>query len=272
MKKMCEVLEVSRSGYYAWKGGKKSFRQDENERLLERIREIHTKSHRTYGSPRIHARLKRSGIQCGHNRIAGLMRRNGILAQRQLRYRRQSISAHGRSIAENLLNRQFLVKKPNTVWVADITCFWTGSGWLNLAVVMDLYSRKIVGWAMHARMTDQLVIDALEMALMSRRPHSPLLHHSDQGSQYASGTFRHQLASNNIQCSMSRKGNCHDNAVAESFFKTLKIEWTCEKRFTTREDAKSSLFEFIEVFYNRVRLHSTLGYLSPAEYERMNVS
>lgn len=272
MKKMCEVLEVSRSGYYAWKGRTKSPRQEQNEQLLTRIRQIHTGSHRTYGSPRIHAQLKRSGIRCGHNRIAGLMRRNGILAQRQLRYRRQSITAHGRSFAENLLNRQFLVKKPNAIWAADITSFWTGSGWLHLAVVMDLYSRKIIGWAMQGRMTDQLVIDALEMALMSRHPQGPLLHHSDQGSQYASETFRHRLMSNKIQCSMSRKGNCHDNAVVESFFKTLKIEWTSERRFTTRDEARSSLFEFIEVFYNRVRLHSTLGYTSPAEYERVNVS
>ena len=269
---MCEVLSVSRSGYYAWRDRPKSQRGKANEKLLSLIQEVYGQSHKNYGSPRVHKALQKRGLSCGRNRVARLMREYKIIAKRQIRYKRSTSTAHGRSIAKNLLDQQFIVKKPNVVWASDITCFWTGSGWLYLSVVMDLYSRRIIGWAMHRRMTDQLAIDALEMAFIHRQPSKGLLHHSDQGSQYASENFRNRLQINKIQCSMSRKGNCYDNAVVESFFKTLKIEWTYDKKYKTREEAKASLFEFIEIFYNQHRLHSTLGYLSPVDFERKTVS
>ena len=200
------------------------------------------------------------------------MQRHGIVAQRQLRYKRSTISKHGRSFAENLLQRQFNVTEPNRVWAGDITCFWTGSGWLYLAVVMDLYSRRIIGWAMTKRMTNELSIEALNMAVDHRAPQGALMHHSDQGSQYASERFRNLLSDRGIAFSMSRPGDCYDNAVVESFFKTLKYELTKEIKFKTREEARASLFEYIEVYYNRNRLHSTLGYMSPVDYEALHLT
>lgn len=272
MKSMCRGLEVSRSGYYAWKTRSESPRAKENKQLIEQICEVHAKSRRTYGSPRIHKALQNQGIWCGRNRVARLMRINGIIAQRQLRYKRSTATKSGRIFAENLLKRQFNVDVPNRVWAGDLTCLWTGSGWLHLAVVMDLYSRRVIGWAMSRRMTEELTKSALNMALMNRRPQGELIHHSDQGSQYSSQTFRGLLTQHGIQPSMSRLGNCYDNAVVESFFKTVKIELVKERRFKTREEARTMLFEYIEVFYNRKRLHSTLGYMSPAEFEAKNLT
>lgn len=272
MKSMCRVLEVSRSGYYAWKRRPESLRSKENKLLAERVREVHARSRRTYGSPRIHRTLQSQGIWCGRNRVAHLMRSYGIVAQRQLRYKRSTATRSGRIFADNLLKRRFNVGVPNRVWAGDLTCFWTGSGWLHLAIVMDLYSRKIIGWAMNRRMTEELTINAVNMALMNRKPKDGLIHHSDQGSQYSSQTFRTLLTQHGVQPSMSRLGNCYDNAVVESFFKTLKIELVKERRFKTREEARTMLFEYIEVFYNRKRLHSTLGYMSPAEYEAKNLT
>lgn len=268
---MCRVLEVSRSGYYSWKRRPESQRAKENNRLLDEIYKVHAESRRTYGSPRIHKTLQRQGINCGRNRVARLMRLNGIIAQRQLRYKRSTATKSGRTFAVDLVKRQFNITVPNRIWAGDLTCFWTGSGWLHLAVVMDLYSRRVIGWAMSNRMTEGLTIDAVNMAVMSRRPKGFLVHHSDQGSQYSSQTFRNLLAHHGIQCSMNRLGNCYDNAVVESFFKTLKIELVKEKKFKTREEGKSALFEYIEVFYNRKRLHSTLGYMSPTEFEAENL-
>lgn len=272
MNRMCAALNVSRSGYYAWLKRPKSQRMSANEELLGRIREIHQKRHRTYGSPRVYAELRNQGFSYGIHRIERLMRQNNIVAQRHTRYKRPASTAHGRIDARNLLNRRFSVPAPNQAWVADITCFWTGSGWLYLAIVIDLYSRRVIGWAMRHRITEELSIDALEMALMSRKPRGPLLHHSDRGSQYSSKSFCRRLNQNGIQASMSRKGDCYDNAVAESFFKTLKAEWARRHRYKTREEARASIFEFIEVFYNRQRLHSTLGYLSPVDFENRYVS
>lgn len=269
---MCEVLEVSTSGYYAWLKRPISARAQTNTVLVEKIRKVHQESHKTYGSPRIHAALVKEGVVCGHNRIARLMREEKIFSKRHIRYRRRSLTRHGRCDARNLLNRRFDVAQPNRVWAADITYFWTGSGWLYLAVVMDLYSRRIVGWTMRSRVTEGLAVDALEMAILARNPKEELIHHSDQGSQYSSHTFRTKLQEYRILCSMSYKGDCYDNAVVESFFKTLKSELMGGIRFKTREEAKSRIFEFIEVFYNRRRLHSTLGYLSPVEYELQNMS
>lgn len=267
---MCNVLNVSRSGYYSWQSRELSNRYKENNRLLEEINKIYYSNRKVYGSPRIHAVLKKQGYQCGVNRIAKIMRDNDIQAQQHRRIKRKAVYKSTSKVA-NLLDRQFSVNKPNKVWAADITCFWTRLGWLNLAIVMDLYSRRIVGWSMQSRMTEQMTINALDMALLNRRPKNSLMHHSDQGSQYQSQALREKLKRCKIIPSMSRKGECYDNAVVESFFKTLKSELgVSHSRFKTREEAKAMIFEYIEVFYNKQRLHSTLGYLSPHEYEVKN--
>jgi len=266
---MCRVLNVSPSGYYAWRGRPISQRAKENDQLVTRIREIHQKNRQAYGSPRIYETLKAEGIPCGRHRVARLMKAHQILARRQPRYKRISRTKHGRGLSPNLVKRQFNVPVPNKVWAGDITCFWTGSGWLYLAVVLDLYSRRVIGWSMSRRITEALTIDALKMAVMTREPSEALIHHSDQGSQYGSEAFHAVLRENNIERSMSYKGDCYDNAVVESFFKTLKAELPKEeRRFQTREIARTKLFDYIEVFYNRRRIHSTLGYVSPVEYER----
>jgi putative transposase len=267
---MCRVLDVSRSGYYAWRRRGESFRAKANRGLVERIRAVHTRSRQTYGSPRVHVDLREEGIVCGRHRVARLMRTGRIQGLRRRHPKRATGTTHGRLGAENLLGQQFYVKRPNQVWAGDITTLWTGSGWLYLAVVMDLYSRSIIGWAMSNRMTEQIAMDALTMALERRRPSEGLLHHSDQGSQYASERFQRLLTEHGIRCSMSRKGNCYDNACVESFFSTLKTELTRRHRYATREEARAEIFEYIEAFYNRQRRHSTLGYKAPAEYELMN--
>jgi transposase InsO family protein len=239
---------------------------------VDEIRIAYVENRKAYGSPRIHIALQKKGVLCGHNRVARLMRANCIIAQRQFRRKRHNATAHGRSLAVNLVNRNFHVTKPNHVWAADITVLWSGSGWLYLAVVMDLYSRRIIGWAMQKRMTEDLTINALRMAVDERRPKGSLIHHSDQGSQYASDAFGRELTRCQITPSMSRKGDCYDNAVVESFFKSLKAEIHKEDRSRTREETRSRIFEYIEVFYNRKRLHSTLGYQSPVEYERIGLT
>ena len=269
---MCRVLQVSKSGYYAWFRRPVSQRAKTNARLVHEIRTTYVENRKAYGSPRIHVALQKKGILCGHNRVARLMRVNCIIAQRQFRRRRHNGTAHGRSLAMNLVNRNFHVTKPNHIWASDITVLWSGSGWLYLAVVMDLYSRRIIGWAMQKRMTDDLIINALRMAVDQRLPQGELIHHSDQGSQYSSDSFRQELTCHGITPSMSRKGDCYDNAVVESFFKTLKAEIPKEDRSKTRQETRSRIFEYIEVFYNRKRLHSTLGYKSPAEYERIDLT
>ena len=266
---MCHVLKVSRSGYYAWKGREISPREKANEKLLEEIKKVHIANKKRYGSPRIYQALRSEGIYCGRHRVARLMRQNLIVCSRKPRYK-CAVKSKQRSLraAENILNRRFDVKKPDKVWVSDITCFWTGAGWLHLAIVMDLFSRKIIGWAMGNRMVDDLTTGALSMAILSRKPKQKLLHHSDQGSQYTSDRFRSFLNQHGFECSMSRKGNCHDNAVVESFFKSVKAEIPEHRKFKSREEARKELFEYIEVFYNRKRLHSTLGYKSPEAFER----
>lgn len=268
---MTRILNVSRSGYYAWQTRGKSARTTKNKELLGVITRVHNESRKTYGSPRIYAQLKKEGFRCGRHRIARLMRKHGVVSQRHRRYKRPKATKHGRNIADNLLNQKFSVMRTNKAWVSDISVFWTGSGWLYLAIVMDLYSRRVVGWAMRSRMTEELTIDSLNMALNSRRIENGLLHHSDQGSQYSSDRFISVMKNHNITCSMSRKGSCYDNAVAESFFKTIKVELTREMKFKTRENARSAIFEYIEAFYNRRRLHSTLGYRSPVEYEKQTL-
>jgi len=266
VKIMCRVLEVSRSGYYERRKRKPSARDKANAKLVEEIKRIFKRSRKTYGSPRIHAELKAQGKTCSLNRIARLMCKHGIRARRPRRRVRTTDSKHKHPVAPNLLGRRFEAEGPNQKWVADISYIDTDEGWLYLATVMDLFSRRIVGWAMADHMETALVAQALHMALTSRRPGAGLLHHSDRGSQYASEVYRALLAAWDITVSMSRTGDCYDNAAMESFFGTLKTECTTE-RYATRAEARTALFEYIEVWYNRQRRHSTLGYLSPHAFE-----
>ena len=265
---MCEVLEVSRSGYYAWRTRGPSRRSQQRELLLAEIGEIHLKTRKVYGSPRIHEELKDRGRRCNVKTVAGIMREHGIRAKTAKKFKVTTDSNHRRPVAENVLNRDFEVQQANQVWLADITYVWTREGWLYLAAVEDLYSRKVVGWSMSTGLTSCLVTDALEMAIERRFPGEGLLHHSDRGSQYASEDYQRLLNKHGITCSMSRKGDCYDNAPMESFFATLKKELIHHEDYETREEARRSIFEYIEVFYNRVRRHSSLGYKSPDEFER----
>ncbi len=264
---MCHVLGLSISGYYAWRKNPGSNRQRENLRLITHIKAVHKESRKTYGSPRIHVELCSRGIRCGKNRVARLMKQKGIQARHRRKYKATTDSNHHLPVHDNRLNRIFDVASPDMSWVADITYIWTREGWLYLAVILDLFSRKIIGWSMKERLGKQLVIDALLMALGHRKPNGGVLHHSDRGSQYASKEYQALLTQSGISCSMSRKANCWDNAVVESFFSTLKREWVQGKGYRTRSEARADIFYFIETWYNRKRRHSTLGYLSPAEFE-----
>jgi putative transposase len=264
---MCRVLLVSPAGYYDWRGRPKSARAAKSDALVVAIESIHAEVKARYGSPRIHAELVARGTTCCVHTVARLMRRAGIAARTRRKFRVTTDSNHDRPVAENVLGRRFEPEAPDRAWTADITYVATGEGWLYLAAVEDLYSRKIVGWSMGPRMDSRLVVDALEMALALRRPGAGLVAHSDRGSQYASEHYQGLLARHGIVCSMSRRANCWDNAPMESFFASLKKELTHGETFETRECARASLFEYIEVFFNRVRRHSSLGYKSPAEYE-----
>lgn len=239
-----------------------------DEHLLDKIRCIHAEKRSRYGSPRIHAELKEQGEHCGRKRVARLMRENSIEAKHKRKFKATTDSQHKFPVAPNLLEQNFTISEPNRVWTADITYCWTLEGWVYLAVVLDMYSRKIVGWAMSERMTRELVINAFLMAYWTRKPKKGLIHHSDKGSQYASHDFQNILSNFGVIPSMSGKGNCFDNAVTETFFHTLKTELMFDCVFKTREEAKSATFEYIEVFYNRERRHSTLGYCSPAKFEQ----
>ena len=266
---MCRVLKVSRSGYYAWRGRPESERDMENRRLVDRIRMVHKKSRKTYGSPRVHSQLVLDGERCSRGRVERLMSANGIRARGRRKFVATTDSKHDLPVAENVLGREFSVAEPDRVWVSDITYIPTDEGWLYLAGVVDLCSRTAVGWSMSEGLERQLVMDALKMAYLRRRPCKGLIHHSDRGSQYASADYRQLLSDYGMQMSMSRKGDCWDNAVMESFFGTLKKELVHHRRYRTREEARREIFEFIEIFYNRQRLHSSLGYLPPAEYENL---
>jgi transposase InsO family protein len=265
---MCQVLEVGKSGFYAWLKRSESPRHQENRRLLVAIKAVHQRSRQTYGSPRIHADLNANGHSCGKHRVAQLMRKYGVVSRHKRKFRATTNSRHTHPIAENLLQRQFTVTAPNRWWVSDITYIPTREGWLYLAVTLALCHRKVMGWAMDRWMTQQLVIDAFTMAMKNGRPRTGLVHHSDQGVQYACHAFQALLKVSGSQCSMSRKGNCWDNAVAESFFHTLKVELIHDRHYQTRQEARAEIFDYIEVFYNRQRRHSALGYLSPAEFEK----
>ena len=264
---MCRTLAVSPSGYYVWAARPESRRAAETRRLVAEIRIIHAESRGTYGSPRVHAALQARGQRVGAKRIARLMRDGAIRAKMVKKWRATTDSAHQHPVAPNTLNRQFAVAAPNRVWAGDITYVWTAEGWLYLAVVLDLHSRRVIAWGMGSRLTQDLATAALIMAVAHRRPTGDVLHHTDRGSQYAATAYREMLASHGLTASMSRRANCWDNAVVESFFHTLKTELGYHRRYLTREEARQDIFEWIEVFYNRVRRHSTLGYRSPAEFE-----
>lgn len=265
--RMCQVLKVSTSGYYEWRGRPPSAREQANERLLAAIRRVHAGSRGTYGSPRVHAALRREGQGVGKHRVARLMRQHGIAGVKPKRKRPVTTQRDGRAwVAPNLLAQDFVATRPNEKWVADITYIDTDEGWLYLAAVLDLYARTIVGWSMADHLHSALVEDALKMALGRRFPLDGLLHHSDRGSQYTSGAVRALLRQHAIQVSMSGVGNCYDNAPMESFFGTLKTE-CATSRFASHAEARRVLFEYLEVWYNRQRLHSAIGYQPPAERE-----
>ena len=265
---MCRVLRVSAGGYYDWRGRPASAKTERREALVVAIKAVHGEVKARYGSPRIHAELAARGEACCVNTVARLMRQHGLAAKTKRKFRCTTDSNHGRPVAENVVDRQFEPSAPDRLWAADITFIPTGEGWLYLAAVEDLYSRKIVGWSMGSRIDSRLVVDALAMAVSRRLPGKGLIAHSDRGSQYASEHYQGLLAGHGIVCSMSRRANCWDNAPMESFFASLKKELTHGEVYATREEARASLFEYIEVFFNRIRRHSSLGYVSPAEYER----
>jgi len=264
----CAALEVSRSGYYAWSRRPPSARAGRREELAAKIRGVHEQNRGVYGSPRVCAALNAGGERVCENTVAGIMKERQIRARRKRTFvPRTTDSVHRQPLADNVLGRDFAAARPDEKWAVDITYIPTDEGWLYLAGVIDLCSRRVVGWSMAEHMETGLVADALRMALARRRPGAGLLHHSDRGSQYASDDYQHLLAGHGITCSMSGKGDCWDNAVMESFWATLKTELVHHERYATREQARRSIFEYIEVFYNRQRLHSSLGYVSPETFE-----
>lgn len=270
LKRLCAALGVSRSGYYEWLARPESRRATEDRVLLDHVRSLHRQSREAYGAYKTWRVLQARGIACGKHRVARLRRQNGIEALRKRRFR-VSVEHHKRAAAAaNTLDRQFKVSKPNRIWAGDTTVIATGTGWLHLAVILDLYSRRVVGWAMGNDRSQVLSLRALQMAIEQRKPRAGLLHHSDQGSAYVGVDYQLQLQRIGAEISMSRKGNCYDNAVVESFFGNLKNEMIHHRRFFTREEARAAIFDYIELFYNRHRAHATLQFVSPVEYERSN--
>ena len=265
---MCELLDVSRSGYHAWRGRGPSPRELENVRLVVQIRAVHSASDDNYGSPRVHEELRAQGNVVSLNRVRRLMKKHGIAARHKRKFRATTDSRHKLPVAPNRLEQNFVAARPDQVWLTDVTYLWTDEGWLYLACVLDLYSRCIVGWAMSERNDRRLAIAALGMAYFQRRPPRGLVHHSDRGSVYCSHDYQKLLQQYAMVCSMSRKGDCYDNAPMESWFKTLKVERVNQRRYLTRAQARSDVFSYVETFYNPRRRHSSLGYLSPREFER----
>ena len=264
---MCRVLKVSRSGYYGWVQRPQSIRAAQNRRLLAHIKAVHGWSRRTYGRRRVHVQLRREGVICSRNRVGRLMRQEGIRGRRKRSFKVTTHSKHSFPVAPNHLGRDFCAQGPDQVWVSDITYLRTRQGWEYLATVMDLYSRRIVGWSMQPTLERSLTLSALQMAISQRQPAPGLIHHSDRGSQYACGHYQAVLRRHGIIPSMSRKGDVWDNAPKESFYASLKSELVHTWARPTREQARRHVFEYIEVFYNRQRLHSSLGYRSPAAFE-----
>ena len=270
---MCRVLHVSASGYYAWIARPVSARIESDRQLLAQIQRIHQESRHAYGSLKTWKALNAQGIACGKHRVARLRRAHGIEARRRKRFKVTTRAKHTQWIAPNRLNRCFRVQHPNQVWVGDVTAIATRTGWLYLAILLDLYSRKVIGWSMSHRIDQHLALDALDMALMRRRPDSAVLHHTDRGAIYASDAYRQRLSTHRLVSSMSRKADCYDNAVAESFFSTLKNELTSGgPLFESRDRARTAIFDYMEVFYNRQRIHQSLNYRTPEHMEMVVVT
>jgi transposase InsO family protein len=259
-------MDVSRSGYYAYLKRPESNRSKKHKTILESIKRIHKDNHNIYGSPTITKELRNEGIRVGRGMVARLMRRNGIRSKIKKKYKATTDSKHNLPVAENILNRIFWAIDRDQKWVSDITYLWTDEGWLYLSGILDLYDGAIVGWSMDKRMTKELVINALKEGCVRRNPKAGLILHSDRGSQYCSKEYQKEIEQRNFICSMSRKGNCWDNAPMESFWGKLKTEWIYGKRFRTREEAKQAVFEYIELFYNRKRLRSVNGYIPPLKF------
>jgi putative transposase len=267
-RRMCSALRVSRSGFYAWRGRPESDRKRQDRRLKVEIRAYFRASRCRYGSPMIWEDLREAGFRVSRKRVARLMREDGISRRKRRKFVTTTDSSHGQAVAPNVLDRAFQVSSLDTVWVGDITYIPTRQGWLYLAVLLDLCSRKVVGWSTSESLADELTLEALDRALLERRPKAGLLHHTDRGSQYASYEYQKKLEQRGLVPSMSRKGNCWDNAPIESFFATFKTELVYQQRFATREQARGAIFEYIEVFYNRIRRHASIGNVAPAEFER----
>lgn len=268
---LCKVMQVSRSGFYSWKKRRKSLRQQERDRLIPKVKKIHKQTRGSYGARRISAELEAQGESCGRTKAGTLMKLAQVAAKQKKKFKATTDSKHNLTVAPNLLERDFSTSEPDRAYCSDITYIWTKEGWLYLAVIIDLFSRKVVGWSMSRRITKQLVLNALRMAVWRRRPPKGLVFHSDRGSQYCSNTFQKELKKNGMLSSMSRKGDCWDNSVAESFFSTLKIERVFDTVYKTREEARGDMIDYIEMFYNSRRRHSYLGYLSPMDFEKLSV-
>lgn len=264
-------MQVSRSGYYHWKRRDPSAREKERTKLIPRVRSIHQESKATYGSRRMSAELNALGFRCGKHKAGTLMKLAGVAAKQRKKFKATTDSNHQLPVAPNLLKRRFSIATPNCIWVGDITYIWTSEGWLYLAVVIDLYSRRIVGWSMNKCISRRLVMDALTMAIWRRKPSHGLIFHSDRGSQYCSHEFQKSLKNHGILSSMSRKGDCWDNAVAESFFGTLKVEKVFGVKYLNRSAARRDIVDYIEMFYNSRRRHSSLGYMNPMEFEKQQL-
>ena len=265
--RMCRVRQVSCSGYYAWRARPLSRRSQANQQLVGEIRRVHAAARGAYGALKTWRQLRAEGLGCGRHRVARLRRRYGMEATRRRRFKITTRSRQGQVVTPDLVRRGFTVSAPNRVWVGDVTCVPTREGWLYLAVLLDLYSRKVVGWAMSERINTALVLRALQMALIARRPSPGLIHHTDRGAIYAAQEYQARLTAHGLAPSMGRTGDCYDNAVAESFFSTVKNELTIEQRYASRRDAQTALFEYIEAFYNRQRIHQSLGYRTPQHVE-----
>ena len=272
--KMAQIFEIHRSDYYAWKN-KASLRNHkgkEDQRLIKKIEEIQKKSKNSFGSPRMTDKLKSEGESINHKKVSRLMRENRLNFKKKKKYKVTTESNHKKPVAPNILNRDFHAEIPNHKWVSDITYIQTAEGWLYLCVILDLYSRKVVGWAVSSRIDSDLILKAFWAAVILRNPPKGLIFHSDRGVQYCSDRFRNALKSRGMVQSMSRKGNCWDNACSESFFKSIKTEWLYDEKFRSRQEARNMVFEYIEVFYNRYRTHSVIGYMAPDEYEFKRVA
>jgi len=267
---MCAALQVSRSGYYAWRRRPDGRRAQANRTLVERMRQLHAQTKERYGAVKLWRALSALGVACGRHRVARLRRLHGLVARRVRRFRTVLEQHQFAPPAPNRLQQVFVASAPNRIWAGDLTAIATRAGWLYLAVLLDLYSRRVIGWAMSATPDKQVAVRALRMAVERRQPPPGLIHHTDQGALYTSVAYQRLVEQTGLVASMSRKGNCYDNAVVESFFSTLKNELVHERDYHTRDDARAEVFEFIEVFYNRQRLHQTLGYVSPVQFETHN--